>query len=163
MENFIEEEFGDIINLNKRFKSHAEKSNELKVFNNNLNARKSIIINQFDDLENAGFEFSEIFHLLNDKLEKISIERKKLYNEWKEANNNSDLLFRRAEKIENMKVMSGNYSFSNSERIKIEMMLVEWDIILRMQESLIAKREVAFKEEEKVIAEIERNLAEITK
>ncbi len=114
---------------------------------------------KFNHLESIGFDFPFIIdNLCLNLLEKAEI-TKSFFDQWKTANFESDKLFKLAELFEKRKLNTFDIEFSVFEKQQIEEILLKWSNTLINQELLIEKRYSALKDEEKIIDEIEKNLA----
>jgi hypothetical protein len=155
----MENEFDDFIILRKRFNSHKVNSDNLSMSTKALNQRKVLISSKFNHLESIGFDFPFIIdNLYLNLLEKAEI-TKSFFEQWNAVNIESDRLFKQVELFEIRKLNTLEDEFSVFEIQQIEEMVINWNNILFNQESLIVKRYSALKDEEKIIDEIEKNLA----
>jgi hypothetical protein len=114
---------------------------------------------KFNHLESINFDFPFIIdNLYLNLLEKAEI-TKSFFEQWNAVNIESDRLFKQVELFEIRKLNTLEDEFSVFEKQQIEEILLKWSNTLINQELLIEKRYSALKDEEKIIDEIEKNLA----
>ncbi len=150
--------FADLIAVNNKFQQWKKQNNELSTRSDLINQRKQKIFNQITALEDRKFPFPSKMEALTNNLMRVSDLRKNLYQKSLNLFREFEALNSSAVELEKETFKDGKYNFTNDQRIRIELMIVQWEQITEKQEKNIKERLEAYTSEETIILEIENEL-----
>ena len=149
-----ENPFEDILMMDKRRKLLQEQLETVENHAINVDKRKNKFLIHLKTLEeNSVF----IPHTLDEPGKQFAEQeqnRKILKGNWEKLNARRNSLNKISEEIEKLKKID-NSQFTNAERMKIELMLIEFDHVLTKQQEVLTKRESILAEEDRLITEME--------